>query len=222
MIVSIHQPNFFPWLGYFDKINKSDVFIFLTMSKRSASDNYFTRTSISINDKMKYLSIPFGKQEPIITDLEMPIDKKWISKHLNLIKAAYCESKYFNEIYPDIEKLYMNNQTKYYYEFSISIIRFFLEKLCIDTATYIDVDFNKDFGTSNIRNINICKEVQAKTYLSGVGAKAYNDGDMFKVNGLNLMYQEFTSPYNLSILDVVFNIGFENTKQLFVKSSDCE
>jgi len=222
MIVSIHQPNFFPWLGYFDKINKSDVFIFLTMSKRSSSDNYFTRTSVSVNKKIKYLTIPFGKQEPIITDLEMPIDKKWISKHLNLIKAAYCETKYFKEIYPDIEKLYKRNKTEHYYVFSINIIRFFLEKLNIDTRTYIDIDFNKDFGISNIRNINICKEVQGKTYLSGTGAKAYNDGDMFKENGLNLRYQEFASPYKLSILDVVFNIGFENTKKLFVKRVDCE
>jgi len=222
MIASIHQPNFFPWLGYFDKINKSDSFIFLTLSQRSSSDKYFTRTNIALNGETKYLSIPFGKQEPIISDLAMPDDKKWIQKHLNLLKNAYSKSIYFEEIYNDIEMLYLFD-LEYYFEFSINIIEFFMKKLNINTKTYIDLEFKKDFGKSNMRNINLSKHINATTYLSGTGAQVYNDIELFKQKDLDLIYQEFKyTQYSLSILDTVFMLGFEKTEELLFKSASFE
>ena len=61
MVVAIHQPNYFPWMGYFDKINRCDKFIFLTDSFRSKNDKYLTRTMIiNNNSKTQYLTIPLG------------------------------------------------------------------------------------------------------------------------------------------------------------------
>ena len=77
MIVSIHQPNFFPWMGFFDKINKSDQFIFLTGSTRSKNDKYLTRTKVLNNAKSQYLSVPLGIKQISIKQLMMPADNRW-------------------------------------------------------------------------------------------------------------------------------------------------
>ena len=108
MIVSIHQPNFFPWMGYFDKINRSEKFIFLTSSLRSKNDKYLTRTKILNNNlKPQYLSIPLGNRQILINQLTMPTNDKWKLKLLNIIKESYRNSYYFDEIYNDIEGLLM-------------------------------------------------------------------------------------------------------------------
>ena len=95
MIISIHQPNFFPWIGFFDKINRSDYFVLLTASYRSKSDKYLTRTKIVNNLKQQYLSVPLGNQEIPINRLIMPGNNQWKIKSLNVIHAAYHNTIYY-------------------------------------------------------------------------------------------------------------------------------
>ena len=87
-----------------------------------------------------------------------------------------------------------------------------------------DTDFDKNFGTSNQRNIAICKEIGADVYLSGNGAKTYNDNNLFKNSSIDLLYQDYLQPSykqqsikfvpGLSIIDMLFNCGYEETERL--------
>ena len=105
MIVSIHQPNFIPWIGFFDKINRSDQFVLLTSSKRSKSDNYLVRTKILNHSNPQYLSIPLGSHEIAINKLIMPDDDKWKTKALNIINSSYKKTNFFHEVFSDFETL---------------------------------------------------------------------------------------------------------------------
>jgi len=229
MIVSIHQPNFFPWIGFFDKMNRSDQFIFLTSSTRSKNDKYLTRTKVLNNAKSQYLSVPLGvKHKQIsIKQLMMPTDNQWKVKVLNIIKESYRSSNHFDEVYGDIEGLLMC-EYEYFSDYSINIIKFLISKLHIDTELHIDTDFNQDFGVSSQRLVALCKKVGGDIYLSGNGAKVYNDNKLYSENSLELIYQDYIAPTytqmsnefvsGLSIIDVLFNCGFEGAEKLLKQS----
>ena len=223
MIVSIHQPNFFPWMGFFNKINSSDAFIFLTESRRSKNDKYLTRSLILNNSSQSYLSIPLGAKQIKICDLLMPKDRQWRIDMLNVINAAYSSCDFYDEILVDIEKLLMFD-CEFFYEFSINIIYFFMKNLNIHTNCFLDKNFNKDFGEASMRLVNLCNEVNAEKYLSGIGAKSYIDEDIFIKDKIDVIYQNYSpQPYGqrsnefisgLSIIDVLFNCGYDAAEKL--------
>lgn len=223
MIIGIHQPNYLPWLGFFHKIHKSEKFVFLTMSQRSKSDKYLTKASI-VNDGRKYLlSIPLGNRQIPINHLRMPTDLKWKKKFLNVICNSYGKSCFFEQVFPDIEALIID-KSEFFSDYSISSIKFLLRKLNIDTTLYIDSALEKDFGSSNERNINICNFFGARQYFSGVGARTYNDIDLYKDQGIEMIYQDFPfRVYNqlstkfipgVSVIDAIFNLGYKKTEEL--------
>ena len=75
-----------------------------------------------------------------------------------------------------------------------------------------------------MRNIAICKIVDGDIYLSGDGAKSYNNDELYKENSLELIYQNYSIPKyiqssnqfvsGLSIMDALFNCGFKATEIL--------
>jgi len=68
--------------------------------------------------------------------------------------------------------------------------------------------------------IDIVKAVGGKVYLSGFGGAKYQDEKLFKEEGIELRYYEFSHPVypqlwsdfipNLSIIDLLFNCGPES------------
>jgi len=57
MILSVHQPQYIPWLGYFDKIDKSDCFVFLDQVQYKPRE-YQNRNRIRTKDGWLWLAVP--------------------------------------------------------------------------------------------------------------------------------------------------------------------
>ena len=97
----IMQPTYLPWLGYFDLIRQSDIFVFL-------NDVQFSKQSWQVKNRIKNLSeelmitIPV-KKSSLSTKIDMVLidnTKNWKKKHLKSIYLAYKKSEFFDEIYP--------------------------------------------------------------------------------------------------------------------------
>jgi hypothetical protein len=92
-----------------------------------------------------------------------------------------------------------------------------MKKLNIETNIILASSIKHDFGIKSTRNLNICKYFNADIYLSGNGARDYNNEEEFQKEGIKLVYQQFKSPMysqkwgmfipNLSSIDLLLNCG---------------
>jgi len=214
MIVSIHQPAYIPWLGYFDKIAKSDIHIFLDDALYS-KNNLFNRNKIKTPNGWQWLTIPVrGHIHLPLNKIIIDNTRNWQQQHWTTIKLNYSRSKRFNKIAAELEPLYQNSW-EYLTDFNISMNRAISRILKIKTKFFQSSRLKVE-GAGCQRLINLCRKFKADTYLSGQGAKkSYMDEAMFKQNGIEVIYQRFNpKPYDqlwgnyipdLSILDNLFN-----------------
>jgi hypothetical protein len=226
-IVSIHQPSYFPWLGLLDKIDKSDQFIFLDTVQ--LNDNAFQSRNIFLNHtgEVQYLGIPVQKkdyQNKAIKDLKV-IDRRWQKKHKGFMVANYKKHAYFDEIYPLIEDVFSKN---YIYLVDILIDSMQVSNNIFDIKTDIilasELDLNLELTKDDLV-LDILKKTSATKYISGTGAKDYQDDSKFDKEKIELEYQSFIHPQyiqkntksfelGLSALDVAFNLGIAKSVDL--------
>ena len=103
MIISIHQPNYIPWIGYFSKIKSSNHFVFLDDAQYS-KNNYINRVKVlSPSGFGKWITIPVSYQ---YTDLirEVVAVDGWTKAHLDILRNYYSKHNMFDIVWPDIEK----------------------------------------------------------------------------------------------------------------------
>ena len=100
MVASINQPAYLPWLGYFDRIIKSDIHIILD-DVQFEKNSFINRNKIVTDINWTWLTVPvqtkgkFGNLE--IKDLKIDNTSKWRKKHYNSLNYHYGKSKYFGE-----------------------------------------------------------------------------------------------------------------------------
>jgi len=221
MIISVHQPQYIPYLGYFDKIAKSDAFVFLDQVQYKPRE-FQNRNKIRTKDSWIWLSVPvvskgLGRQpiSEVIIDNNFP----WQRKHLTSLKTCYGASASFNEYLLFFEEVYVKKWQRLL-DLNVHIINYMLGQLSVARPIYLESQLGIK-GVRTKRIIEICKKLKADTYLSGIGGKDYLDEQEFIKAGTRLVYQNFTHPaYRqqfmvdksdfipyMSILDLLFNEG---------------
>lgn len=220
--ISIHQPNFLPWIGFFNKIVKSDVFIILDDVKCSKG-SFFNRNRFSIkkNSDWFWLSVPIEKSNFHLNINDVYVDSKFINdhnKHFELFHLKNSKEPDLIKQLIEIYKKYNKNEKFKLIDFNIDAINLILRS--IDCKTSIvkssDIIKNNNFKKQDLI-IEIIKKVKGTHYLSGMGAKSYQDINLFIKNGINLKYNEFIYDENFLIKNEHMSVF-----DFFLKENICQ
>lgn len=194
MIMSAHQPAYLPWLGYFDKIKRSDLFIFLD-TVQYEKNSYTNRNKIKTANGPIWLAIPVIKTDHFNKIMsEMPLDKRkrWQKKHLHSIYMSYKKAPHFDEIYPMLQELYERE-----YDNIVDVtwdhLHFWLEILGINTK----IIKSSELGISSKKSdfvLDLCKAVDADHYISGAMGKDYLEVEKFRDVGVEVEFQDYQHP----------------------------
>lgn len=231
-VLSAHQPNFIPYLGFFDKMGKSDIFVIrdeVLFVKRE----FHNRNSIRINSHdnlnapmSKWLTVPVIDPKDYIMHVRIKKDiiqnaRPWNQNLLHNLESNYKTAPFFQKFYPEIMEIF-DNSDDLLLSLNMKIISFLKRIFEIDTEIVMasqlglkPAHYQKSDATEDI--IQLCKKLGADTYLSGAGGRNYINEAKFAEAGIKLEYQDYKHPvykqnypgflHNISAFDALFCLG---------------
>jgi len=219
MIVGIHQPNYLPYLGFFDKLRKSDVFIIYDDAQFTKGD-FQQRNRIRIYHGWKWLTVPVEKKHIPINQIKIRNDveiegKNWQEAHLKEIHDNYKKAPYYPSFEKDILQLY-GQEYDMLIDINLKLIEFLMKSFKIDTEIVhsSELGFN---SKSTERLVDLVSAVGGDVYLSGPMGKDYLDPRLFDEKKIQVCFQDFRHPVykqqydgfepNMSAIDALLNAG---------------
>ena len=215
MRVTIHQPQFLPWLGYLDKIDQADAFIMLdtVQFKRNEWQN---RNRIRTAKGWQWLTVPvlqrFGQR---IDEVLINPTAAWKGQHLRTLDMHYARAPYRDRYLAQLCELYSVTWNRLS-DFNKATVQWLLDAYGITTPVHSAAEYEAREEPTD-RLIDLCRAVGATRYLAGPGADHYMDRPRFESSGVLLEIQVFQHPIyrqvyepfesNLSALDLLLMQG---------------
>ena len=225
MIACVHQPNYLPYPGYFNKIKNSEIFVIYDAAQY-VKDRWDNRNRIRTKDGFMYLTIPLEDKDSFLKrfyEVKLPENSKWQQKHWKAIDANYSKAEHFNSYKDFFRKVYFSKWEKMV-DINENIIKYLIKEFSLNAKIIKSTELNLDLSKKSTELlINILNRVGAKTYLSGPTGRKYMDLNLFKKSCIKLEFQkyklcEYKQRFSgfvpgLSSIDLLFNMG-EKSKKL--------
>lgn len=220
MIVSIAQPAYLPWLGYFDRIARSDVHVILDHVPISHGD-FTNRNKIASSQGWSWLTVPVHSRgehtgAPIAS---IGIDNRtnWREKHLRSLAHAYARSAHFADQRAHLDAFYAAEWTNLA-ELCIASARLLFAPLALENAKLVRSSGMHLTQKKSDLVLEICRNLGASTYLSGPLGRDYLELGAFAAAGIAVRFHDYAHPQYaqcwkgdfrayMSALDLVCNAG---------------
>lgn len=225
MLVSINQPAYLPWAGYFHRIAVSDLHVVLD-HVQFEKNSYTNRNRIRTPAGWMWLTVPvktsgrFGDLS--ISSLEIDHGNQWRRKHWSALSMNYSNAQFFEPHAPYFEAVY-SRQWRCLNDLLRDTLGYMLDALGITTPLL----FSSEMALSEKKGqlvLEICRATEADQYLSGPLGRDYLDAAAFARAGISLAYDDYTSPVykqvypgfeaNLAAVDLLFNEGPDSLKTM--------
>jgi len=216
MRVAVHQPQYLPWLGYFDKIDRADLFVLLD-TVQFKKNEWQNRNRIKTAQGWQWLTVPVTYRFPQrINQVKIKPQSNWARKHLLALRTNYSKAPYFSDYFDIFQKI-LTERWPGLAALNIRLVRAFTEVLGISTPLRVASELGPLPEGPNERLIAICQHLDAEVYLAGMGGRDYMHLGKFEKAGIEVVFQEFNPPVypqlygdflpDLSVVDLLFNCG---------------
>lgn len=218
MRIVVLQPSYLPWLGYFDQMFKSDVFVVYD-DVQYDKHGWRNRNRIKTPQGPQWLTVPVltkGRDFPANREVEINNTVSWRTKQLRSIAQNYGRAPYFNRYIGTLEQI-LERPWRFLIDLNMAFINFLREQLGLQTRIYFSSELKVRVEGRNERLIGICHYFHADTFLEGDAGKDYIDANLFAHEGIRLEYHAYQHPVYrqlhgefipyLSVIDLLFNHG---------------
>jgi hypothetical protein len=218
IVISVNQPYFFPFVGFFYKAYLSDNFVILDDVQFPRGTTWLTRNRFKNAQGRLWMTVPvikkgLGLQK--INAVRIYHDSRWAKKHLQSLKNAYIRAPYFGEHLNFLEDLFSTKFEKLI-DLNLKIIRYLMQQLRVDTNVILSSELGIHSKGDKLL-LEICKKLRASQFLMQKAARKYINSDGLSSEGIKpsdfrpptTVYPQLWGDFipNLSALDLILNCG---------------
>lgn len=222
MIVTIHQPNYLPYLGFFQKMAKADVLVVYDTALYSKQLGFHNRNRIKTPLGAQWMTVPIQHATVrAIRDVQIA-GESWALQHRKMLDANYRRAPFYESYSKELQATLKRPWTLLA-ELNETLIGLVARWLSIPTTMVRASSLpspQTDDPTGKL--IHFVRSLGGDTFLSGKGGHEYLDEGQF--TDIRLAYDHFTpTPYpqlfgpfipDLSAVDAIINCG-ESAASLF-------
>ncbi|MRR37897.1 hypothetical protein EG829_25270 [bacterium] len=218
MIVGILQPGYLPWLGFFEQLYRSHVFV-LYDDVPYDKNGWRNRNRIKTASGAQWLTVPVRaslSERTLVRDAEIDNARNWRRSHLRSIEQSYSKAPFFERYISGLREVY---------ESDWDLIADLDERLIRMIAAWLGMGDKRIVRSSDLgvtggridRLVALCGKVGADTLYEGSAGRNYIDVAEFRQNGIEVIFQDYVHPtYSqlhgefipfLSVIDLLFMHG---------------